>query len=72
MEKAGLIRRERSSTDARRVRLVVTGQGDRVLQSVRRRRTAWLAGRLERLTPEELERLEEATDLLLQLVEETE
>ena len=69
MEKAGLIRRERSSTDARRVHLVVTGQGERVLQSVRRRRTAWLSGRLEQLAPEELDELERSIDLLSRLVE---
>jgi DNA-binding MarR family transcriptional regulator len=72
LEKASLIKRERSHVDARRVHLVLTPQGERVLDSVRRRRTAWLAARLERLSPEELERLEEATDLLARLVEESE
>jgi DNA-binding MarR family transcriptional regulator len=72
LEKAGLIKRERSRVDARRVHLALTPQGERVLDSVRRRRTAWLAARLERLSPGELERLEEATDLLERLVEDPE
>ena len=69
MEKAGLITRERSPDDARRVLLGVTKKGAKVVQSVRRRRTAWLAERLDRLSPDELEQLDEAADLLARLVE---
>ena len=72
MEKAGLITRERSPDDARRVLLGVTKKGAKVVQSVRRRRTAWLAERLDRLSPDELEQLDEAADLLARLVEDAE
>lgn len=51
LEKAGLIVRARSPQDARRIRLALTPKGVRVLRSVRRRRTAWLAERLEGLGP---------------------
>ena len=72
MEKAGLITRERSPDDTRRVLLGVTKKGAKVVQSVRRRRTAWLAERLDRLSPDELEQLDEAADLLARLVEDAE
>ena len=72
MEKAGLITRERSPDDARRVQLGLTKKGTKVVQSVRRRRTAWLAERLDRLSPRELDMLDEAAVLLAQLVEDAE
>ena len=49
LEAAGLVRRTRSREDRRRVRVEVTDEGLRVLRAARRRRTAWLAARLERL-----------------------
>jgi DNA-binding MarR family transcriptional regulator len=53
LERAGLIVRTRSLEDARRVRLTLTPKGVRVLRSVRRRRTAWLAERLDGLSAAE-------------------
>ena len=53
LERAGLIVRTRAPEDARRIRLALTPKGVRVLRSVRRRRTAWLAERLGSLSPEE-------------------
>jgi len=53
LERAGLIVRTRSPEDARRIRLALTPKGVRVLRSVRRRRTAWLAERLEGLSAAE-------------------
>ena len=50
MEKAGLVVRTRSPEDARRIRLALTPKGVRALRSVRRRRTAWLAERLDGLS----------------------
>jgi DNA-binding MarR family transcriptional regulator len=50
LERAGLVVRTRSPDDARRIRLALTPKGVRVLRSVRRRRTAWLAERLEGLS----------------------
>ena len=53
LERAGLIVRTRAPEDARRIRLALTPKGVRVLRSVRRRRTAWLAERLGSLSAEE-------------------
>ena len=70
MEKAGLITRTRSTEDARRIRLALTPKGIRALRSVRRRRTAWLAERLEGLSPAELRAVDEAIEPLSRLVED--
>jgi DNA-binding MarR family transcriptional regulator len=72
MEKADLVVRARSPEDARRIRLALTPKGVRALRSVRRRRTAWLAERLQGLSAAELAAVERAIDPLLRLVEETE
>jgi len=69
MEKAGLVLRTRAAEDARRIRLALTPKGVRALRSVRRRRTAWLASRLERLSPEELAAVDRALEPLARLVE---
>src|SRR4051812_47629568 len=47
MEAGGLIARTRGGLDRRRVGLSLTAEGDKVLRSVRQKRTAWLASRLE-------------------------
>src|SRR4051795_3168744 len=52
LEGLKMIRRQRSS-DRRRVGLFITNEGTRVLASVREHRTAWLASRIDELTPEE-------------------
>jgi DNA-binding MarR family transcriptional regulator len=61
LERAGLVRRERSG---RRVGLFLTDEGERVLRLVRTRRTAWLAERLKRLSPAELAAVEAAVEPL--------
>src|ERR671931_2335979 len=59
LEKAGLVARAHGSGgDRRRVGLSVTAEGERVLRLVRSRRTAWLAARLRRLDPAQLEALD--------------
>ncbi len=61
LEAAGLVERVRSDEgDRRRVGLRVTRAGVRALEDVRRRRTAWLARRLERLDAADLARLDAA------------
>jgi len=72
LEKAGLIVRTRSPHDARRIRLALTPKGVGVLRSVRRRRTAWLAARLDGLAPAEQRALAEAIEPLTRLLEEDE
>jgi DNA-binding MarR family transcriptional regulator len=69
LEAAGLIARTRAD-DRRRIGLFLTGEGEKVLKSVRKKRTAWLASRLERLEPEERERIEAAIDALEKLIAE--
>ena len=68
---AGLVHRY-PGDDRRRVGLELTPRGAGVLRSVKRRRTAWLAGRLERLDPAELEQLDAAVPLLARLLEDPE
>jgi DNA-binding MarR family transcriptional regulator len=70
LEAAGLVARRRSELDRRRVELEVTESGLRILRSARSRRTAWLADRLRRLEPEELERVEAALPALNKLLED--
>jgi DNA-binding MarR family transcriptional regulator len=68
LEAAGLVRRRRSERDARCVELEVTEPGLRVLRSARSRRTAWLAARLGRLEPEELDAIAAAVGPLDRLL----
>ncbi len=68
LESAGLVRR-RELDDRRRVGLELTQAGLRVLASVKRRRTAWLAERLRGLSREELDAVDAAIEPLLKLVE---
>lgn len=68
LERAGLIERVRGS-DRRRIGLFLTPEGDRALRSIRKRRTAWLAARLDRLAPGEREQLEEAIGPLERLLD---
>jgi DNA-binding MarR family transcriptional regulator len=72
LEKAGLVRRTNDPLDRRRQALWVTEAGDRILRSVRTRRTAWLAARLNRLPPEKLEAVLNAIDPLTDLLDEEE
>jgi DNA-binding MarR family transcriptional regulator len=67
MEAAHLIKRTRAS-DRRRIGLFITPEGDKVLKSVRKKRTAWLVERLERLDPHEREAVEGSIDALEKLL----
>ena len=71
LERAGLLERV-AGEDRRRVGLHVTAEAERVLRSVRSRRTAWLSARLERLDPAELRRVEAAVGPLTALLDEDE
>jgi DNA-binding MarR family transcriptional regulator len=68
LESAGLLRRE-ALPDKRRVGLRLTEEGDRVLRSVKNRRTAWLAARLRGLEPHELDAIDAAVEPLARLLE---
>lgn len=67
LEAAKLIERTRAS-DRRRIGLFLTPEGEKVLKSVRKKRTAWLAERLERLDLQDRERIEDAIDALDKLL----
>ena len=67
LEKAGIVRRIRSTEDRRRVGLELTPDGDALLVSVKARRTSWLADRLDRLDPGDLEAIEQLLPVLQRL-----
>jgi DNA-binding MarR family transcriptional regulator len=67
LEERGLVRREPHATDRRQVVLTVTDEGRDVVQRVRRRREAWLAQRLQELTPDERQILRAAAPILEKL-----
>ncbi|MDP9308671.1 MAG: MarR family transcriptional regulator [Actinomycetota bacterium] len=70
LEAAGLILRDPSDEDRRRIGLRVSPEGERVLRSVKSRRTAWLAARLRELSEAELEIVDAAIESLQELIDE--
>ena len=64
LEERGLVRRAPHATDRRQVVLTVTPEGRDLVQRVRRRREAWLAQRLQELSPEERQVLRDAAPIL--------
>jgi DNA-binding MarR family transcriptional regulator len=70
LERAGLLERVRSTEDRRRVGLRLTDEGAKVMRRIRARRTTWLAERLGRLEPAELEAIQAAVPALQRLLEE--
>jgi DNA-binding MarR family transcriptional regulator len=72
LEAAGLIARVREGDDRRRVGLTLTRQGEKVLRSVRMRRTAWLARRLQLLDDGDRAAVEAAVEPLEKLLKDDE
>jgi DNA-binding MarR family transcriptional regulator len=72
LEEAGLVQRAPVEGDQRRVGLTLTSAGQRVLRSVKSKRTAWLASRLGDLDPDELEAIDAAIEPLAHLLAEDE
>jgi len=70
LEKAGLVKRVDSVTDRRAVMAQLTGKGRKAMEDVRRRRDAWLAEMMTRLSPEEQRLLEAALPVLEALAED--
>ena len=68
LESAGLLSRE-ALPDKRRVGIRLTEEGERVLRSVKKRRTAWLAARLRELDPHERDAIGAAVEPLARLLE---
>jgi DNA-binding MarR family transcriptional regulator len=71
LEEAGLVQRAPVEGDQRRVGLSLTPAGQKVLRSVKSKRTAWLSARLRQLDPDELEAIDAAIDPLVHLLEES-
>jgi DNA-binding MarR family transcriptional regulator len=69
LEEAGLVQRAAVEGDQRRVGLSLTAAGDKVLRSVKSKRTAWLSARLRQLDPDELEAIDAAIEPLVHLLE---
>lgn len=69
LEGAGIVQRVRSTDDRRRVGLALTPEGEALLRRVKARRTSWLAERLGRLEPTELQSVERIIPLLQRLTE---
>jgi DNA-binding MarR family transcriptional regulator len=70
LEEAGLVERRPVVGDQRRVGVTLTAAGHKVLRSVKSRRTAWLAARLSRLDPDEVEAIDAAIEPLTHLLDE--
>lgn len=60
----GLVTRQDDPSDGRQVILSITTDGTRMLRTTRRKRDAWMASRVEKLTPEEQDVLVRATEIL--------
>jgi DNA-binding MarR family transcriptional regulator len=69
LQKAGLVSRVPDETDRRRQELALTEEAERVLRSVRSRRTAWLSERLEKLSADERAAIDAALYPLMRLLE---
>ena len=67
LERLGLLERVRATDDRRRVGLRLTTEGTKLLRRVRSLRTTWLAERLARLEPDELDRIAGALPALHRL-----
>ncbi len=68
LRRAGLVRAEAVGADRRKLRLVPTPQGVRVMQAGRRRRVQQLARALRSLSEDEVRRLGQAADTIFELV----
>jgi DNA-binding MarR family transcriptional regulator len=64
LESQGFVTRQVDAKDRRVSRVTVTPAGRRHLEATRARRTSWLASRLDRLAPDELQKLTDAIDAL--------
>jgi DNA-binding MarR family transcriptional regulator len=69
LERNGLVARTKSEADRRCTGLTLTDEGQRTLRRVRSRRTAWLASRLNSLSPAELTAIGAAAEPLARLLE---
>jgi len=64
LEDAGLVSKETSELDARKVTIDLTALGRKIVGDTKRRRDAWFSARLAKLTPHQLQILDEAGPIL--------
>lgn len=64
LDERGLVSRTPHPTDGRQAILAPSEQGRRLMAEYRRTRDEWLAQRLARLTPEELQTVQRAAEIL--------
>jgi len=70
LEEAGLIERTSDPSDRRSSLVSITSSGSALLIAVRDRKDAYLAQRLDRLSPEDLAALDRAASILERVLEE--
>jgi DNA-binding MarR family transcriptional regulator len=70
LEEQGLIERMTDPADRRSSLLTATPAGRALLDELRTRKTAFLASRIEKLTPEERQTLDRAADILERMLAE--
>lgn len=66
---AGLLARENSPDDGRKVLISLTASGDEIVTETKRRRVAWFSRRLAELTPAQREAIYAATPALSELAD---
>jgi DNA-binding MarR family transcriptional regulator len=66
----GLVLRQDDPLDGRSVILSLSEEGRRAVRAIRRRRDAWMASRVARLSPEEQDVLARATEILAKVAGE--
>ena len=69
LEQAGYVQRTADAVDGRKVIVVPTEAGLRLVTETRRRRDAWLNQRLRMLTPEQRETLAEAAVIIREIAD---
>ena len=69
LEERGLVRRDPSPDDARKVIVSLTAEGRELTRETRRLRTAWFSRQLAALTPDERAALEAAADVLRKIAD---
>ena len=70
LEEAGLVARTPDPADRRSSLVSITPRGPRAARRVRDRKDAYLAQRLDRLSPEDLAALDRAAGILERMLEE--
>jgi DNA-binding MarR family transcriptional regulator len=68
LESDGLVTRAPDPSDRRICRVAISPDGEALLEESRRRKTAWLAARINELSPEHQRRLADALDVLDELI----